>query len=230
MPKFIEFKEKDFFDNCIEITGVAEGGLGRIYFGYCRNRQTKVAIKTIRQEIWNKYDLTEKWPGIKNELIQAKLPARGIDIGEYIFFTFFREARLVCQSRSHPNVIKGTRFWWSDIGQPFYECEFVEDSQDLGSFFRNTISKTKSGRLSVLEVAHIGISFCNGMIYMGDEMIKQYNKYHKGNPAALFVHRDIKPENILIDHRNMIKIIDMGLAKYILSKTTTSFQDNNFFP
>jgi formylglycine-generating enzyme required for sulfatase activity len=76
-----------------------------------------------------------------------------------------------------------------------------------------------------MEIAHIGISFCNGMIYMGDEMIKQYNKYHKSNPAALFVHRDIKPENILIDHRNMIKIIDMGLAKYILSKTTTFFLD-----
>jgi len=225
MSEYIEFKPRDIFDDCIEITGVEKGGLGCVYFGYCRNRKIKVAIKTILKRIWNEYDLSDKWSDIKYELIEAKLPSRSIDIGEYIFFTFFREARLVCQSRNHPNVIKGMRFWWSDNGQPFYECEFVEDSQDLGSFFRNTIEKTPSGRLSVLEVAHIGISFCNGMIYMGDEMIKQYNKYHQDNPAALFVHRDIKPENILIDDRNMIKIIDMGLAKFFLSKTTTFFVD-----
>ena len=223
MTEFIEFKAKDVLDKCIEIAGFKEGGLGRIYFGYCRNRQIKVAIKTIRKRIWNEYNLAEKWPDIKKELVEAKLPSRGIDIGEYIFFTFFREARLVCQSLNHPNVIKGTRFWWTDIGQPFYECEFVENSQDLGSFFRSTTKQIKSGRLSVMEIVHAGVSFCNGMIYMGDEMIKQYNKYHKDNPAAMFVHRDIKPENILIDGRNMIKIIDMGLAKFILSKTTTFF-------
>ncbi len=223
MPDYIEFEPGEIFDDCIKITDVKKGGLGCIYFGYCRNRTINVAIKTIRKQIWHEYNLSDKWSAIKNELIEAKLPSRSIDIGEYIFFTFFREARLVCQSRNHPNVIKGMRFWWSDNGQPFYECEFVEDSQNLGSFFRNILKKTDFQRLSVLEVAHIGISFCNGMIYMSDEMIKQYNKYHRDNPAALFVHRDIKPENILIDDRNMIKIIDMGLAKFFLSKTTTFF-------
>lgn len=222
---FIEFKEKDIIENSIEIIGIQEGGLGRVYFGYCRNRKIKVVIKTFLKTIWEKYDLAEKWPEVKNDLIEARLPSRSIDIGEYLFFTFFREARLVCQSRNHPNVIKGTRFWWMDTGQPFYECEFVRKSRDLGEFYNETIKKSGLRRLSVLEVAHIAISFCNGMIYVSDEMIEQYNRNHKDDPATLFVHRDIKPENIMIDNRNIIKIIDMGLSKFHLSRTTTFFVD-----
>ena len=220
---FIEFEKDGLIDNAIEIKGIKEGGLGRIYFGYCRNRMIRVVIKTVLKSLWEEHQLAEKWPEIKADLIGARLPSRDIDFGEYLFFTFFREARLVCQSRNHPAVIKGNRFWWTDAGQPFYECEFVENSQDLAHFYRNKIKETELKRLSVLQVAHIGTSFCNGMIYIGEEMIRQYNKYHQEDPATLFVHRDIKPENILIDDNNMIKIIDMGLAKFYLSKTTSYY-------
>jgi len=220
---FIEYEKDGLIDNAIEIKGIQEGGLGRIYFGYCRNRLIRVVIKTFLKSLWEEHQLAEKWPEVKDDLIGARLPSRDIDFGEYLFFTFFREARLVCQSRNHPAVIKGTRFWWTDAGQPFYESEFVENSQDLGVFYKSKISDTELKRLSVLQVAHIGISFCNGMIYIGEEMIRQYNKYHQENPATLFVHRDIKPENILIDDSNMIKIIDLGLAKFYLSKTTSYY-------
>ena len=220
---FIEFEKQALIDDCIEITDIKEGGLGRVYFGYCRNRLIRVVIKTLLKGRWEEYEMAERWPEIKDDLIGARLPSRNIDIGEYLFFTFFREARLVCQSRNHPAVIKGMRFWWTDAGQPFFESEFVENSRDLGSFFKDIKQKTKLKRLSVLQVAHIAVLFCNGMIYIGDEMIRQYNQSHQEDPATLFVHRDIKPENILIDDRNMIKIIDMGLAKFHLSKTTTFF-------
>ena len=220
---FLEFRENDVLDGSITINGLQDGGLGRIYFGFCRNRQIKVAIKTFRRSLWEENKLYEKWPEIKDDLIEARLPSRSIDIGEYIFFTFFREARLVCQSRNHLNVIKGSRFWWTDFGQPFYEAEFVENSRNLSQFFEVIKQNTQQKRLGILQAAHIAISFCNGMIYIGSEMIRQYNKYHEKNPAAVFVHRDIKPENILIDDRNNIKIIDMGLAKFHLEKTTTVF-------
>ena len=222
---FVEFQKGDLVDNSIEIAGYQEGNLGRIYFGYCRNRLIRVAIKTFVKKLWVNYNLADKWHQIKDELIGARLPSRSIDIGEYFLFTFFREARLVCQSRNHPNVIKGSRLWWTDAGQPFYECEFVENSQDLDELYRNNVRMQDLGRLSILEIAHIGVSFCNGMIYINDEMIRKYNEHHQSNQATLFVHRDIKPKNILIDSRNMIKIIDMGLAKFHLQQTTSHFVD-----
>jgi formylglycine-generating enzyme required for sulfatase activity len=220
---FKEFERGELLDSSIEITGIREGGLGRIYFGYCRRRLIRVVIKTFLKSLWEEHQLAARWFEIKDNLIHAQLPSRSIDVGEYLFFTFFREARLVCQSRNHPAVIKGTRFWWTDAGQPFYECEFVENSQDLEHFFKQKIRCSELNRLSVLQLAHIAVSFCNGMIYISEEMIRQYNQYHQEDPATLFVHRDIKPANILIDNHNMIKIIDMGLAKFYLSKTTTFF-------
>ena len=54
-------------------------------------------------------------------------------------------------------------------------------------------------------------------------MLNQYNKNNPYNPALSFVHRDIKPDNILIDDHNTVKIIDLGLAKFHLLRTTSYF-------
>jgi hypothetical protein len=97
--KFIEYQVGDVIDDSIEITGMTEGGFGRLYFGFCRNRQIKVAIKTFRREIWQQHEMDKRWQSIQGDLVDAKLPSKMIDPGEYLLFTFFREARLVCQSR-----------------------------------------------------------------------------------------------------------------------------------
>ena len=70
---FIEFEKDGFIDNAIEIKGVQEGGLGRIYFGYCRNRLIWVVIKTFLKSLWEEHHLAEKWPEVKDDLIGARL-------------------------------------------------------------------------------------------------------------------------------------------------------------
>ena len=57
---FIEFKKDGLIDNTIEIKGIQEGGLGRIYFGYCRNRLIRVVIKTFLKSLWEEHHLAEK--------------------------------------------------------------------------------------------------------------------------------------------------------------------------
>lgn len=218
---YLEFQKNDVIDGAIEIQGTSEGGVGRIYFGYCCNRQIKVVIKTIKRELWERNHLEERWAELKKELISANLPSRSIDLGEYFLFTFFREARLVCQSRGHPNVIKGNRLWWSEFGQPFYECEFVDNAIPLSEL--PLLKSPESPRLSLLQTLHIAISVCNGMIYVSEQMVDSYNKNHANNQAAFFVHRDLKPDNLIIDDRNCLKIIDFGLAKFRLVKSTTFF-------
>lgn len=215
---FLEYKKGDRIDS-VEVLEIKEGGLGRLYIGYCRDRQIKVAIKTIRREIWEENGLEARWREIRDSAGEG---LGGIDLGKYIYHIFIREARLICQAQNHPNVIRGTRLWYSETGQPFFECEFVADSEDLAELNRRLRAEADRP-LSCLEAMHIAISFCNGMIYISDKMLEDYNRLHRENPAQGFVHRDIKPENILLNRNNQLKIIDLGLAKYILTRTPTSF-------
>ena len=220
---FLEYEKDDILDGHIRILGYKEGGIGRLYIGFCRNRQTKVGIKTFLRSVWEKYELADRWEEIREQLISAELPIRGIDIGEYLYFTFFREGRLVCQSKWHPNVVRGTRLWWTEEGQPFYECDFIEDGIDLAALRKKICKDKESGGVSVMELLHVALSICNGMIYIGEEMIASYNRNHPDNPAVSFVHRDIKPENILLDRSNTVKIVDMGLAKFLVAKSTSFY-------
>jgi len=209
---FIELTPSDQFNDSIKILAFKDGDLGRIYFGYCQHRKINMAIKTFRREIWEEYSLQQRWPSIKDNLTEGSLPVGTIDLAEYLYYIFSREARLICHAQNHSNVIRGTRFWWTEDGQSFFECEFVSDRQDLASFHQKIMAKANPSHLSCLEVALFALSFCNGMIYISDEMLRTHNQTHPQDPALGLVHRDIKTENMLITTKNQIRIIDLGLG------------------
>jgi serine/threonine protein kinase len=104
---------------------------------------------------------------------------------------FYREARAVA-ALDHPNIVRAY-----DIDQDeklhFLVMEYVD-----GSSLQEIIKKT--GPMSVLRACH----------YMQQSALGIQHAYE----TAGLVHRDIKPGNILVDRSGIVKVLDMGLARF----------------
>ena len=104
---------------------------------------------------------------------------------------FYREARAVA-ALDHPNIVRAY-----DIDQDeklhFLVMEFVD-----GANFQELVKR--SGPLDVTRAAHYIRQAALGIQH--------------AHEAAGLVHRDIKPGNILVDRNGIVKILDMGLARF----------------
>jgi eukaryotic-like serine/threonine-protein kinase len=104
---------------------------------------------------------------------------------------FYREARAVA-ALDHPNIVRAY-----DIDQDdklhFLVMEYVD-----GSSLQDIIKK--AGPMDVTRAAHYMRQSAQGL-------------QHAHESAGL-VHRDIKPGNILVDRTGVVKILDMGLARF----------------
>ncbi len=103
---------------------------------------------------------------------------------------FYREARAVA-AVDHPNLVRAY-----DIDQDdnlhFIVMEFVD-----GINFHDLVRKF--GTVDVLRACHYIFGATVGL--------------HHASEMGL-VHRDIKPANILVDRTGVVKILDMGLARF----------------
>ena len=103
---------------------------------------------------------------------------------------FYREARAVA-AVDHPNLVRAY-----DIDQDenlhFLVMEYVD-----GINFHDLVRKF--GTVDVLRACH----------YMFGSVVGLHHAHEMG-----LVHRDIKPANILVDRTGVVKILDMGLARF----------------
>ncbi|HYV34442.1 MAG TPA: protein kinase [Gemmataceae bacterium] len=103
---------------------------------------------------------------------------------------FYREGRAVA-AVDHPNLVHAY-----DIDQDenlhFIVMEYV-DGPSLQDIVR------RSGPITVERACHYISQAAQGL--------------HRANMAGL-VHRDIKPGNVLVDREGVVKILDMGLARF----------------
>jgi serine/threonine protein kinase len=104
---------------------------------------------------------------------------------------FQREARAVA-ALDHPNIVRAY-----DIDQDgnlhFLVMEYVD-----GSSLQEMVKK--GGPMDPLRACH----------YIRQSAIGLQHAYD----AARLIHRDIKPGNILVDRQGVVKILDMGLARF----------------
>jgi serine/threonine protein kinase len=103
---------------------------------------------------------------------------------------FYREARAVARL-DHPNIVRA-----HDIDREdklhFLVLEFV-DGCNLHEFVR------RNGVLDPIRAAH----------YIRQAALGLQHAHEAG-----LVHRDIKPGNLLLDRQGVVKILDMGLARF----------------
>jgi serine/threonine protein kinase len=103
---------------------------------------------------------------------------------------FYREARAAA-ALDHPNIVHAY-----DIDQDenlhFLVMEYVD-----GASLQELVKR--SGPLSPVRAAH----------YIGEASLGLHHAHLSG-----LVHRDIKPGNILVDRTGVVKILDMGLARF----------------
>jgi serine/threonine protein kinase len=104
---------------------------------------------------------------------------------------FYREARAVA-ALDHPNIVRAY-----DIDQDDKLHFLVMEHVD-GSSLQEIVKKT--GPMDVLRACHYIRQAALGLQHAHD--------------AAGIVHRDIKPGNILVDRNGIVKILDMGLARF----------------
>jgi serine/threonine protein kinase len=104
---------------------------------------------------------------------------------------FYREARAVA-ALDHPNIVRAY-----DIDQDETLHFLVMEHVD-GSSLQEIIKRT--GGMDVTRTAHYVRQAALGLQHAHD--------------TAGLVHRDIKPGNILVDRNGIVKILDMGLARF----------------
>jgi serine/threonine protein kinase len=104
---------------------------------------------------------------------------------------FYREARAVA-ALDHPNIVRAY-----DIDQDDKLHFLVMEHVD-GSNLQEIIKKT--GPMDPTRAAH----------YMRQAALGLQHAHEK----AALVHRDIKPGNILVDRNGIVKVLDMGLARF----------------
>src|SRR5262249_1881386 len=104
---------------------------------------------------------------------------------------FFREARALA-ALDHPNIVRAI-----DIDEDeklhFLVMEYID-----GSSFQEIVKRC--GPMDILRTCH----------YISQAALGLHHAY----TSAGLVHRDIKPGNILVDRNGVVKLLDMGLARF----------------
>ena len=204
-------------DDRFRVEEIKTGGFGIIYFCMDLVNNRRVIIKSINKKIWDHHrleDIKLNNPDLYNDLLtRSFIRNEGIHTNEYIYLSFFREAKLIMQMTGCPGIPQGYRHWVTKWGQPFLVMERLY-GKSLDQVMQNLSGGAANSGMSVLECIHIAISVCNTMLQIAKEVIPRYCADPNNEQVEYFVHRDIKPANLILAGKNEVKLIDFGTAKF----------------
>jgi serine/threonine-protein kinase len=116
---------------------------------------------------------------------------------------FYREARTM-EQLDHPNIVSGYTVG-KENGWHYFAMEYV-DGRSLQKWL-NLL-----GRLSVGDALHLILTCARALAHIHDRHL---------------VHRDIKPDNVLITRTGIIKITDLGVAKFMVENLALTETGNS---
>ena len=123
-------------------------------------------------------------------VVAVKVLSHGAIISDETVARFRREVRAAAQL-SHPNIVTAYDADEAD-GIHFLVMEYV-DGTDLASMVKDR------GPLPVAQAVDYVLQAAAALQYAHDQGI---------------IHRDVKPSNLLVDRKNTVKVLDMGLARF----------------
>jgi serine/threonine protein kinase len=130
--------------------------------------------------------------------VAIKVLATNMAENPYVLERFYREGQAVA-ALDHPNIVRAHDID-HDGNLHFLVMEYV-DGASLDRIVR------KLGQLDVPRACH----------YIRQAALGLQHAHEAG-----LVHRDIKPANLLLDRQGVVRILDMGLARFFQDKTDTS--------
>jgi serine/threonine-protein kinase len=121
------------------------------------------------------------------------LPISRVDDSSYL--ARFKQEAIAAAQLNHPNIVQAFDIAEQD-GRYYIVMEYVE-GRDLQKLVKD------SGPIEFDTAANYLRQAAEGLAYA----------HHKG-----LIHRDIKPANLLVDGRGVVKLLDLGLARFVDQK------------
>ncbi|GMV40670.1 MAG: hypothetical protein AMXMBFR64_23860 [Myxococcales bacterium] len=180
------------------------GGFGITYLA----RHLKLKVRRAIKEYYPRSSATRSRNGVTVQPVRGGADAYGIGLR-----CFLREAEMVAQLESAPNVVTVYDFF-EENGTGYMVMEYVQ-GVTLQALLSESIQAGR-GPLPEDQAVPIGIAVLDGLRAVHSKREEQ---------DKVLIHRDIKPANIMVSRDGPVVLVDFGAARYTTGSVSQSLSE-----